>query len=1017
MRMSGVRRRVNVLRLLLAKRRLTARRLSAAGKRRSPSIAQMRNRLGAFNAAAISSFCLLAASIGAPQAAAQPAGANAASIVPRLKPPAPAPKYISRNDLARVEVIRKNLASKRFADARRAADTIESPIAKSLALWYYFDAKDPLVRADDAKAFLDAHPDWPSLSKIQSHAEERMPSTLPAADVIGFFDQRDPESVEGKTALAGAFLATGAEEAATAIVSEAWRDDRFTLAEERDFLKRFGRLLSVEDHVARVDDLLFRRQVTNARRVFGYLPPADRRRAEARALLLLQAKGARSAYNRLDAADRLSPGVVHAAIRHYRRAGDEPRAISIARGYSAETPGAKGSASIWSERQLLMRYALKERLYADAYAMAAGHGLAPGGTSFSEAEFDAGWIALRFLDDPERAEVHFAALTASVTAPISLARGYYWLGRAQSAMGDAEAAAAWYEKASEYPYTYYGQLAAEAIGGDALARQFEAAPDPSPEDRARFASRPAAQALRILSEVGDQRAFLIFGYYLDDVLETPGEFLELAAAASRLPAPHVTVRAGKAGVRRGVFAPQVSYPTIYVPEEAANFVDPAVILGLSRQESEFNPRAYSRAGARGVMQLMPATAKLTANKERLVYRRSSLLDDPNYNMLIGSAHLSHLLSDLGGSLPMVFAGYNAGKGRVSQWIEAYGDPRTGAIDPIDWIELIPFSETRNYVQRVLENTQVYRSVLNGAPIAGRLAADIESGGASGRAGAKPAIRAAGLLPDAPAETVKIAAAFFADAEAEPQIDPPAIASEGAPSPATQAPVARARKMAFVTKDADAPADAGASAIRSPVDSADGPAPSPAPGGPADKIAPIVDPSTEPAPASEKLLMPATAKARAANAELLSARAETTDASVGIEPAVPDPAAPQNDAPADDAVIGAPSEDVAPQPTLSHLAPPAAAAGAPPSAAEPPKTSQTGPTVSASAVSPTFEANAPRGQDTGCFGYVAFIAAEAAEDAKPQDLNAGVLAELQSGGRDRACPRAVTASETGDEADR
>ena len=185
-------------------------------------------------------------------------------------------------------------------------------------------------------------------------------------------------------------------------------------------------------------------------------------------------------------------------------------------------------------------------------------------------------------------------------------------------------------------------------------------------------------------------------------------------------------------IQRDAFTPDVAYPLVFVPEEAAKFVSPEIILGLSRQESEFNPRAYSRAGARGVMQLIPTTAQITARKEGLPYSRSALLDDPAYNMTLGSAHLSHLLDRFDGSLIMTLAAYNAGASRVSQWIDDYGDPRSDSVDPLDWVELIPFSETRNYVQRVLENVQVYRGRLNKQPIPGKLASDIERGGARNR---------------------------------------------------------------------------------------------------------------------------------------------------------------------------------------------------------------------------------------------------------------------------------------------
>ena len=358
------------------------------------------------------------------------------------------------------------------------------------------------------------------------------------------------------------------------------------------------------------------------------------------------------------------------------------------------------------------------------------------------------------FDDPERAEKHFAALTASVSAPISLARGYYWMGRAAEARGVLDLANRRYAQAAEHRYTYYGQLAAEKIGGEALMRRFESIATASAADKALFSSRPIVAALKILSDLEDDRTFLIFSYHADDQLETPGEYLELADLAARIGATHASVRAGKVSVKRKAFAPEVSYPVVFVPDEATRFAPAEVILGLSRQESEFNPRAYSRAGARGLMQLIPSTAKITARKERLRYSRSALLDDPIYNMTIGSAHLSHLFDKYDGSYIMTFAAYNAGASRVTQWVERYGDPRSANIDPLDWVENIPFSETRNYVQRVLENTQVYRSIFDEQPIPGRLSGDLERGGSAKRVGALPARKSVANLPDIPARILE-----------------------------------------------------------------------------------------------------------------------------------------------------------------------------------------------------------------------------------------------------------------------
>ncbi|MEZ5916521.1 MAG: transglycosylase SLT domain-containing protein [Parvularculaceae bacterium] len=714
----------------------------------------MRNGFNARWIAVFSGILLLAAaSINA---------ADAAMMTPRLKPPAPGPAYMSRADLERIRTIRDSLSRKRYSSARALIDLVEDPTAKTLAQWYYFDAQDPDVSVTEADAYLDANPDWPSTTKIQMHVEGVMTSATPASTVLAFFDTRDPLTGGGKLQLARAQFSAGSPEAGVFQIKDAWINNNFRLADEQRLLAQYGGRLTPEDHIARVDRLLWSREVTNARRVFSRLPSAERRKAEVRAELLMQTSGAQRAYDNLKEHERADAGVMLAAIRHFRRADEEMRAIAITRAAPLDPVERRNPARWWDEQQLLMRWALKNRQYADAYAMAAMHGLEPGTGDFAEAEFDAGWIALRFLGDPDRALTHFAALTASVGAPISLSRGWYWMARAAEARGDADKAAAWYRNAAGHPYTFYGQLAAEKLGPTAMSA-FREAPPATAEEKAKFGARPAVGALRMLTDVGDERAFLIFSYNVDDSLESRGEFLELANLALRMGAPHVAVRAGKVAVRAGSFAPQVAYPEIYVPEDATRFTPAEIILGLSRQESEFNPRAYSRAGARGMMQLIPSTAQITARKEGLPYRRSALLDDPIYNMTLGAAHLSHLLERYDGSYIMTFAAYNAGPHRVTQWIEAYGDPRGGAIDPLDWIEQIPFGETRNYVQRVLENTQIYRSRISGGPIAGRLAADIERGGAPGRVGATPALDATGMLPPLQARIADIA---------DPLVNPP-----------------------------------------------------------------------------------------------------------------------------------------------------------------------------------------------------------------------------------------------------
>jgi soluble lytic murein transglycosylase len=700
----------------------------------------------------------------------------AAAPSPRLKPAPPAPIYLTRSDLTLLRETETALTRRDWNTARKATAEIMAPIARSLGEWFYFYAEDPKVDFREAGAFLDLHPDWPALSKIQIHAEKHIPDNAPTRDVLDFFNSRDPLTGEGKLQLARAQYATGDNDAALIHLRDAWINHNFVFSDEQKLIANYGRRLTEQDHAARVDRLLWERQVTVARRVFARLDAGDRRMAEARAALLTRASNAPQLFDSLKDSERADSGVLLAAVRYFRRSDEEPRAVALAMQAPDDPAALRNPSRWWDERQLLMRWALTEGRYTDAYALAANHGLEPG-LEFAEAEFNAGWIALRFLNAPDRAEVHFKALAGAVGAPISLARAYYWLGRAAEARGDAAFADARYRVAAGFIYTYYGQIAAEKLGDAPAAATFAPPVEPTPEDKARFSSRPAVAALRMLSELDEDQAFLVFAYHVDDQLQSPGEYVELARLAARKGATHIAVRAGKVGAGRNAFAAEVVYPLIFVPEEAKRFAPPEIILGLSRQESEFNPHAYSRAGARGLMQLLPSTAQITARKEGLRYSRASLLNDPEYNLIVGSAHLSHLFARYNGSRVMTFAAYNAGVSRVENWVERYGDPRAPDVDPLDWVEQIPFAETRNYVQRVLENTQVYRSRLTEGPIAGRLAADLELGGPGRRAGRLPNRSYAEPLPPMPPRTAIYASAAPLAQPAKPLLEP---APEAAP---------------------------------------------------------------------------------------------------------------------------------------------------------------------------------------------------------------------------------------------
>jgi soluble lytic murein transglycosylase len=372
---------------------------------------------------------------------------------------------------------------------------------------------------------------------------------------------------------------------------------------------------------------------------------------------------------------------------------------------------------------------IRERGYATAYELAAGHGLTQG-EGFRDAEWIAGWLALSKLGDAVKAENHFRVFAAGVATPISISRAQYWLGETLTAQGRADEAATAYEAAAAYPYVFYGQLAAEKAKPrkpEAGVLGFNALPAPTDEERAAFARQPAVRAAILLAETGRIASFERFSFALDDLMTTPAEHQMLYDIAAGYLEMRAAIRGAKAGLGRGLVAPDAVFPVFALPTSPrSGSAEPAMVLALARQESEFNHRAVSSADARGLMQMIPRYAQAEARMVGLPFRQSWLTDDPQYNLRLGRGFLDDLVDDFGGSYILAAAAYNAGPSRARQWIRDFGDPRAG-VDPVDWIESIPFSETRNYVQRVLENTVVYRHRLTGQPVDIRLSEDLRRG--------------------------------------------------------------------------------------------------------------------------------------------------------------------------------------------------------------------------------------------------------------------------------------------------
>ncbi|MEM9838224.1 MAG: lytic transglycosylase domain-containing protein [Pseudomonadota bacterium] len=653
--------------------------------------------------------------------------ASATPYVPRLKPPAPESPYILRDEALRLRMVFESLDERQYDAAQAFADDLGDPLNKDIARWAILRSNTPDQELRAYDAFLDNHPGWPGLTVMQRKAEALMDEETPPGELLAFYDTRDPLGGFAKLYLGKALLEMGRDDLGAEYIRSAWIEHNFNREDSRAIVKAHGNILREEDHFAKADRALFRRTTAGTEDVDGLLSRRRAKEVEARKNLLRGRTAGRTLFNKLPKESQRDPGVLHAMVRYLRRQKREDEAIRISAFAPTDAGLLRNPESWYYERKLLARWALKNGRFEDAYTLTAYSGVTDG-SSFAEAEFFAGWLALRFLNDPEKARAHFDFLTSKVSSPISLARGNYWLARTAEVTGDRERARAHYMVAADYPYTYYGQLAIETLGNGAPVFSFPEVAKATEKDKEDLAKRDLIRALHILDHIDQDITFRLFAMRVDDQLTEAEEVRAYADLVRRAGHFDLVVRGGKATRKAGAAVPEIIYPLYPVPEAATAFTEAPLILGLSRQESEFRVDAYSSARAKGMMQLIDSTAKITARKEGLPYYPSRLLTDPEYNMTLGAAHLSHLLERFNGSYVMVLAGYNAGPHRVDKWIEEYGDPRTDDVDPVDWVELIPFNETRNYVMRVLENTQVYRARISNVPLGLQLADDLTRGG-------------------------------------------------------------------------------------------------------------------------------------------------------------------------------------------------------------------------------------------------------------------------------------------------
>lgn len=660
--------------------------------------------------------------------------ARAEPPIPRAKPPVEARgsaaaatqgksgKIVKGDSAAYREMLtaaRRGDWSKARAFAKKSGD----PVARALADWLYLTDGGTQPAFGEVNSFLESHSDWPMRSYLFGKAEQAMPATMSNGDVLAWYGTREPVTGEGMIRLGDAVVTRGDRQAGEALIRRGWIEGEFVPGREQEIARKYASILSGAPTAQRVQRLLWERRNSEAARIAGGADPTTQTLTRARIAIVSDPSRANVIVAGLPKALRTEPGLVFEQSQAIRRSGDVKGAVPIALNASSMPLASSATRRWWTERNALIRDSLQLGLYDEAYRLADQHGLTDG-PEFAEAEFLAGWIALRFLSEPDDALTHFAKLYSGVSYPISKARGAYWMARAAEADGHFDEAARYFAIAATFPTTFYGQIAAVRIHQDKALLALPDEPKASDSRYSVFRASEVAQVARIAAAANRDDLVRQFLLHLTDLSDTAQEYIFAARYALDLGYPEVSVRIAKKASQDDIVLPTYSYPVVGVAGVKSNVVEPALMLGLSRQESEFNIGAVSPSGARGLMQLMPATAKLVARQLKVPFDQSKLTSDPNYNARLGTAYLGGLIQSFGGSYTMAVAGYNAGPGRVKQWMADYGDPRDPKIDSIDWIETIPFSETRNYVQRVLENTQVYRVRLANAAVPVRIDDDL-----------------------------------------------------------------------------------------------------------------------------------------------------------------------------------------------------------------------------------------------------------------------------------------------------
>lgn len=606
-----------------------------------------------------------------------------------------------------------SMKDRKWRDARIKIAAIDDPLAAQLHQWMVFQSPDAMKDQshDDfsaLKEFIRGHKDWPLLDRLKASAEENIPSNLPGSVVIDWFNDYPPATTEGVDRYVGALIGAGQKEKAALVLDEWWSKALIPREDQKKIYRKYKDMIGRQANLRRLDALLLNKNYSNARAIAAVLGENYERLAEARIGLAENSGNVQALVAAVPKHLRDDAGLMYERLR-WRRGRDMNDGMVEIFNEPPDISDIQNPEAWWRERHILIRRYIETKDFRKAYALAKSH-IQTTGFSYSQAEWMSGWLALRFLNMPAAALKHFQAFYDFVERPISRARGAYWIAKAYQSMGNGEEFERWMGIAAQTQTVFYGQLAALELSMD---KKITGAPPPvlSAQDQSVMRRDELIRAALILHRAGFEFESKRFIDAYVGSKKTPQAYKFAAELAAELKYYDQAVKIAKAASYEGMFLTAQAYPVINDLLARATHglnVEWALIHALIRQESLFDREAKSSAGARGLMQLMPATARITAKKMGMGYELSYLTQKPEYNIRLGASYIGELLDRYDRSYPLAIAAYNAGPGRVDRWLKENGDPRKREISFVDWIEMIPIYETRNYVQRVTEGLYIYR---------------------------------------------------------------------------------------------------------------------------------------------------------------------------------------------------------------------------------------------------------------------------------------------------------------------